>query len=588
MPFTALPAKSNGSSTLSKAEVQDLFDNVAWLSRVSAVRVYSIDLGETIDGTLSVLDWTPGAGWHAEWSVSDGATTSTFTDLTGGLWINVGDVHEGIWIAGVMMAVESDGTGYGSFVSRRLQMRRGDGSTFTEMADIAGLIDPYAKRWSEHLCGLGSFNSSTDRVDVRGQQLPAPATAQDVLRDRRWALRFGSNDATWAVNYVPARPTSSGASGTQVVTWWNNMRSNQYRIERRPSAQRYKAADTAILANTSTQMPLGNSDWSVDPDMAPGVGSTSVIEIQQRGLYLVTAQNTFDLNTGTARGEVFATRDGGNTLAYANIPDPIPTVAHNTTVACQGIAVMNAGSEVELYARASQACDVLAGRQTNVTATLLSSDDGVSTGRQMFAELPAEADWPDFADYSGSYLPLGVMKLVSDLTDRLWHRPAFKASLSEDEIEIEANGGWTDIDCGVVEIDFTDYEDTFGTAVFSNGGLTLPHPGLWLCGAFLQYSPRTAEGQNNGNEGHRGMRLALGKNAAVGMIITKAMNVSTQGWARTLCEPVVINNPGVEVKLQGLVGGPDDDAARFGAVPVLDANLWAVEIGRGVTRSSKP
>jgi hypothetical protein len=240
--------------------------------------------------------------------------------------------------------------------------------------------------------------------------------------------------------------------------------------------------------------------------------------------------------------------------------------------------------------------------------------------------MPDPATWPKIADMSSERCPAGTLRILSDLTDRQWHVPAFKAQLSDDA-EIKMGSGWTNVDVDSIVFDYTDLEGTHGRWLLSGGALVLPWGGIWLVGARLSYSSQSVDGAGIGNQGVRGMRLVLGERQSVGAFIGAAMNAAGHGWTRTLMETVVVNrDEGQEIRLQGLAapsiggvaelqvgaaagtladsGGSDNaadiveladavvtlstlaDASDF-EIPINAAHLWAVELGEGIVRDPR-
>ena len=556
------------------AEVVDLLDNLIWFRTPSSYRLYDTDGGETINSTISNLNWATG---HYEWREGGGGDpdNGTYNSGTGGDYVNIGDVEAGVWINGVMIRINNPGGDYLSFPFRRVQVRRGTGAVWTETTDLAERGDFTNKRTGFHLHGLGVFDATTDRVEVRGQ---TTFGTLDVVRDRRWGLRFGSATVYNSL-YAAARPTSA----TQQQDWYNNVRRNQLRIESRLSAQRYKTgSNQSLTAATEALVTMGETDWSTHASMAPGASFPNLVISQQSGLYFVQAQCThLNYDSGGSFVALAIKRNATSDIVKSFMPECLTTsTAVDTTSHVCDLVSLPADDYISAYATSGTASTVHASRGTHITATMMSSDDGVSSGRQRFAQLPPTAEWPDVAAMSSERLPLGTMRTISDLTDRCWHRPAFKAEMSDDT-DIDSGGGWTDIDLDTPLFDYTSLEATHGVRVFQGGGLVLPWPGLWMVGGRLQISQRSSEGPNVGSQGHRGVRIVTGKNVAAGEVISAAMNASTHSWTRTLAETVVFNADDLEVRLQGLVGGLTDDGA---SVPAVAGHIWAVEVGDGITR----
>jgi hypothetical protein len=573
MAYTALETQVHGSTNLTRAEVVDLFDNLRWFYTPPAYRLYDANAGETITTTLAVLNWANG---HYEWREGGGGdpNNGTYNTGTSGDYVNVGDVAAGVWLNGVMISIEQapDAT----YTFRRVQLRRGTGVAWTELADDTVRADETNRRTSIHIHGVGTFSASTDRVEARGR---SAGGSLDVLTDRRWGVRFGSESAL-GDPYAVARHQSD--QNDELRDTYNAIAANQLRIERRPSGQRYKSdGNQSISANTQTLVTLGSTDWDTDTGMAPVGSFPNLVIAQSTGLFFVSGQVTYDgFNSGTSFASVSILRDATTALTSANAPDQASGVSADATVAVSDLVPLNAGQYVSMYTTTGAASTVQSSRGTQLHATLLSSSSGVSPDRQKFGRMPHPDTWPDLANMSSSQLPVGTLRVASDLTDRMWHRPAFKCSLADD-VEVDANAGWVDIDCDNIVFDYTDLEAEFGYRVFGSGGITLPWAGLWLVGARLELSPTSAEGTNRGANGTRGMRIAVG-DRAVGAVLGRAMNASTHGWARTIAETVVINrDEGQDIKLQGLVTSTTD---AFGAAVATSAHLWAVELGEGITR----
>jgi hypothetical protein len=326
------------------------------------------------------------------------------------------------------------------------------------------------------------------------------------------------------------------------------------------------------------------SDWASDSDM---VATADRIDVQQSGVYFVSGQATMPgFNTGTGFATLALQHIAGAdvvSMASANSPDMLPASSESTTVTACDLVEVAAGRYIRQTILTSADESVEASRGTHLHAHLMSSNSGVSPGRQVFAQMPEPDTWPDVASMSSDHSPAGTMRVLSDLTDRQWHRPAFKASLGDD-VEVDEGSGWVDIDCDIPVFDYTFLEAAHGITVFSNGGLVLPWAGTWLVGARLAFRARSSGGRQIGNEGTRGMRLALGEKRAAGAIVGRAMNAAAHGWTRTLAETVVTNADGTEVKLQAQAA---QSADSFPAAVVTSAQLWAVELGEGITRDPR-
>ena len=576
MAYTLQSTKSNGDN-ISRAEAVTLRTNLEWFRTPPAYRLYDSDGGETLTPTIDTLVWATG---HYEWREGGGGDpdNGTYNTGTAGAYVNVGDVAAGVWINGAMVSVAKTATGVAADSARRIVLRRGDGSTWTEMADTVAENVNEAYRSALHVSGLGNFSTSTDRVEVRGQQSGGVGTTLEVLQDRRWGVRVGSS-STLQDNFAAARPVSD--TNDELTRSWNQLRLNHARIERRPSAQKSKTgSDQAITASTETLVTLGATDWGSDTDMVPIAVFPNLMIAQQTGVYLVHGQITFDgYNDGTGFAIARIKKNASAVIATTNAAG---VNSYETTVAVSDVVELVAGDYISLYAEASANRDVQAGRSTYLTMTLVSSDNGVSPGRQVFDRMPAPATWPNISAMSSDHLPAGTLRVLSDLTDRQWHRPAMKARLT-DPIDVAVNGGWTDVDVDEVILDYTDLESTHGYRLTSGGALMLPWAGIWLVGAIMGYASKSTEGANKGGAGTRGMRLALGKNRAAGATLGRAMNASTHGWTQSMFETVVVNaDAGQEVRLQARI----DNANDFGSIPVQSATLWAVELGEGITRDA--
>jgi len=574
MPFVLPAFKSNGDN-ISRAEIVTLLNNLAWFRTPPAYRLYST--GDfTLPTTLTTIDFSPSGLWHPEWLEGGGGApnTATYHSGTGGEWVNVGDVADGLWLNGLMITTRVTSN---SATQRRFQLRRGTGSVWTILADILIRSDGASRRTAVHIHGVGTFNATTDRVEARGR---SQGTAVDVIADRRWGVRFGDTAGAGTIAYAAARQVSD--TNNELRNAFNRIADNQSRIENRHSAQRYKdGSNQSIPINTVTNVTMSPSDWVSHPSM---VTTANRIDIVHSGLYFVSAQVKLDgfANPGASLGVIAIQRDGTTDVTTANAPGKHPEATDDMTVTVSDLVPLNSGQYIRTNVSVNDTgVTAEASRATQMHATLMSSNVGVSPNRQKFARMPPPAEWPNVAGMSSNHLPVGTLRVISDLTDRQWHRPAFKCSLAED-VEVGDGAGWRDVACDNVVFDYTNLEEEFGYRIFSRGGITLPWAGLWLVGARLTFSARTAEGNNYGASGNRGMRIAYGDGRSVGAIVGRAMNASSHGWTRTIAETVAVNrDEGQEMKLQGLVDGASDD---FGAAVVTSAHLWAVELGEGITR----
>lgn len=586
MPFTALASKANGSSNISRAEVQALFDNIAWLRCPPTYRVRAIvGNGETINSTLATLDLNTGFGDGGvfEWRQGGGGDqpNNTFTILTGGGYVNVGDVQAGVWVNGAMVAYETDPDALASATSeywRRAVLERGDGTTFTQMADVTvqagiGLATP--RRCSLHLVGAGTFSSSTDHVRLRG----AGGMTVDVLEqpqpDRRWGLWIAENAAPVGA-YANARPTST----TQQVVWWNQMRANQYRLQRRPTAHRWKSgSNQAVAAATTAVVTMASSDWATDGALL----TTNSFTATEAGWHDVAGQVTgVNMRSGASFITVTFRVNGATSAVTANASEIGASTGTTSAQVC-GMLKLNAGDVVDMVAQSGIAWSIEASRGTQMWTALASSSAGCAptTGanrRQVFHQMPPPEQIPNFAAYSSDHLPLGVMKIASDLTDRLRHRPVVWLRQTDDQ-EVE-QGKWTDVDCSVIGDDYTGLIAA-GFPVSSNGGFKPPWPSKWVVYGKVQFSTLPSEGGATiGGQGHRGMRFRLNGNHSAGQILTAAMNSNGHSWTKTICEEFVINDTESEIKLQAFISGLNN-AEKSGVV--TNCEIWAREAGDGTT-----
>lgn len=582
MTFTAISSKGVGDN-IARSEVEDLLDNLYWFYRPSTVRVRKVDGTHQVTTTLAAINYLPSGGdWHPEWRYEggDGSTNdTTYTAGTGGLSLKLGDVAEGIWITGAMTSVRNTNDSSSSTHTRRLLLRRSDGTTPTEIAESVISDDNGARRTGFHLFGLAKFTSSFNEVELMGRV--QPSGTDDVIDDRRWALRLGDDtNSAGSVGSNDARHSSDTASELDLV--WNRIRANQEKLERRPSGQLNKTgSNQALSAGTEALVTMGAVDWNTDGGMAT-LTFPNLLIAQRPGWYLVTSQVTFDsYDGGSSHATVSIKKNASSVVASANEAES----SHlNTVVRCADIVHLDASDYVSTYALTGAASNVQASRGTQMTLTLLSSTQNVSPDRQIFARCPKPNTWPDVANMSSDHLPVGTLRIISDILDRLWHRPVIKCSLG-DNVDISADGTWTDIDLDDADIDYTDLVDTHGIEVFGGGGLRLPWAGVWLVGGRARFQARDVDGVLRGNDGYRGLRLALGDNASAGAIVSPAMNAVGHGWTREFVELVVVNrNAGQDIKLQGLVKSPTAD---FQAAVVNAANLWAVELGEDVTRDPR-
>jgi hypothetical protein len=573
--FVTLDGKANTTDTISAAEVQDLLDNITWLRTPASFRLYDTDGGETVTTSLAVMNW---ANAHYEWREGGGGVPDVgYNTGTGGDYIAVDVTDNGIWVTGAMIGMRryinaSDGAVSSGNFWRRVLVQIGSGTTAA--THISGEthqdVITVARRAGFHVTGWVSCTGTQDDVICQAQSGHGPIDVPSGFQpDRRWGLRISDNSTTVSTDYAAARPTSS----TQVVDWWQNMRANQFRLNWKPTAAMYPTgSNQAISAATTTLVIMGGTEWEIDPD----IYSTSTMVAQQAGWYLVSGQvrlSEFDDAAADSFATVSIHKNAVNTGFAASYPEAIGGTVQTFPV--HGMLYLDAGDYVSLYITTGIASTVVANRSTWMAMTLVSSDDGVSSGRQLFGPIP---ELPTFDDYSATYLPLGVMKVISDITDRLWHQPLVWQRLSSPTVVGE---NWTDVECGVLDTDYMDLRG-LGYEPVSGGGFSVPWAGTWLAVARMQFSAESEAGANIGGQGWRGMRLALDGKEAVGSIVCDAMQSDSHTWARCIVEPFVINEgqEGAVIGVQAAAGGTTDDEAAV----VDQCELWVVQVGDGVTR----
>lgn len=579
MSFTTLLTKTTANA-ISVAEMQALFDNVEWWRTRPAIRIYRSDtnnsaVATSTDATLEFNSTSlSGSQWHEEWMSPDTAAATYLQNA--GFYpsgdsnpgsIYAGDVEAGIWLCGASGAFEPNGTG-----TRRIRLRR-DG-TVDVLHQEESFNAPTNRRVSFHQCTLIDLNSSEDQFKCQVWQDSGGSLdiAVNFQPPRFWGLWLAQN-ASYSATYAAARPDSN----TGPATFWTNIRSNQYRIQRRPSASMYRSSSQSISAGVQTKVVFNAEEHDTDG----GQNDTTLghITVAESGWHLIDwGVKCVSLSGGTNTLGATVYRDS---TAIDSQAKPIPDTA---TLATSGqiMSLLTAGQEISVEVSLAVACTVGGDRGTYLRIHNLSSNSGVSPGRQEFGPIPPASEIPTIADLSSPYIGLNTMRLASDLTDRMWHRPVIRLQASEvGSVAVLSNDdGWVDIPVDNLLTDYTDLEGK-GYTVTGGGGFRAPFAGTWLCNARLLFSGQDEDGSNVGDIGYRGARMVRNGGAGTGAVITKSAKIAGTGWLQQWCEPFVLNE-GDTVSIQALTGSMAGDPG----VTVADAQLFVAEIGDGITRDA--
>lgn len=560
--------------------MQSLLDNFAWWRTRPTIRVYRSDTtSQTVANTTNdILEFndtsTVGAQWHEEW-IEPAASASTYL-ANAGLYpsgdsnqgrIYAGDVEPGVWLVGASGAFKPDGTG-----TRRVRLRR-DGTA--DVVHSAEAVDPITgRRCAFHAATLMELDATEDnfRCEVyqdSGGNLDVPVSFQPP---RVWGLWLASDD-TWSTNYASARPGSSDA----VADWWQDVRSNQLRTERRPSASMYRSTAQAISASTQTKVLFNVEDFDNDTNQ---VGTASShISVAEAGWYLVD----WGVNTVSTSG-LSSTMNAYLMVNGSQVARITQAVTDTLTTALTGQVFLELAENdlVTVEVVLSSAFSVGGDRGTYLRTHMLSSASGVSTGRERFGPIPAAAEIPAIADLSSPKIALSTMRLISDLTDRMWHRPVVRLRANEvgSVATLSNDDGWVDLPVTDLLEDYTDLTG-MGYSVTGGGGFRAPFAGTWLLCAYVEMSGQDEDGDNVGATGYRGCRMVQNSGGGTGSIISKSAKSSGTGWLQRWVEPFVLEE-GDTVSVQGITGNMANDPG----VLVTDVQLWAAEIGDGITRDA--
>ncbi len=558
-----------------------MMDNAAvWFRTRPAIRIYREDstnqsVGNSVDRNLKFNDnATAGGQYHEEWIEPSGDAATYLpnsgaygTDVNEGL-VFVGDVEPGIWLVGASGAFEPNGSG-----TRRIRLRR-DGTSDVLHSEEA--VDPITgRRCSFHACTLIDFTGTEDHFKCEVYQNTSPSVSLDIAvkfqPPRFWGLWLADN-ATWATDYANHWPASSDG----LVDWWVGMRSNQLRIQRRPTASMYRSSSQAISSGVQTQIVFNAEEHDTDGNQ----NDTTLghITVAETGWYLVDWGVKCVATSGISNTfSAYLYRNGSTRVATIlnAVPDSLTCALNGQTM-----VALTAGDELSVETILAASYSVGGDRATYLRAHLLSSNSNVAPNRETFGPMPAAADLPTIADLSSDTIPLGLMRLISDLNDRMWHRPVIVLRANEvgSIATLSNDDGWTDLPATEVLTDYTDLQGQ-GYNLVSGGGFRAPWDGTWLACGYVSYTAQDEDGNNVGNTGYRGCRLVQNGGAGTGSIISKSAKTSTAGWLQRWAEPFVLKE-GDTISVQGLVGNMSGDPG----LTVNDVQLFVAEIGDGITR----
>ena len=472
-----------------------------------------------------------------------------------------------MWLVGASGAFEPDGTN-----TRRVRIRRGGTADITH-SELT-LDAPSGRRTAFHVAAQVDLNSTEDHFKCEiyqdsGGTLDIPVRFQPP---RFWALWLAENTAQ-TNDYADTGITS----GIEVHDIWQNIRANQYRVQRRPSASMYRSGTQSISASSQTKIVFNAEEH--DTDSNQNDTSLGHITVAEDGWYLVTwGVATSSLSGSTASLNAYLYRDSSNVgTATQSISDTDTSSLHGVTM-----TFCTAGQELSVEVQSTTGFTVAGNRGTFIRSHLLSSDSGVSANRQLFGPIPPAAEIPTIADMSSDRIPLATLRLASDLTDRMWHRPVIRLRTPEpgNAGNLSNDDGWTGIACNEVLTDYTDLEG-MGYNLTGDGGFRAPFAGTWLVVGYIVYGGTDEDGNNVGSTGYRGCRLVRNGGAGIGSIIRKSAKSASAGWVQWWVEPFVLNE-GDTVSIQGLTGNMSGDPG----VLVTDVQMFIAEIGDGITRDA--
>lgn len=482
MAWNADPAlKTNGVSSITKTQCDaQIVENLKALSRRLSTRATSVAATSVANNTGTTVDFASGT---SEW----GDVLSPPFDK-----LDLQARDPGLWYHGVTGYFEANGTG-----DRRISAERAVGGSDTSRRRT---LASAARKTRLSMASVEEFSAPGDGVTVEAFQTSGGAL--DVTADM-WGLWMGVNDASSGTTALAHTMLDENVGAT---AWWNNWRSNAFRLYRRPSCRLRKTSVQSLADGVFTAVTFGTAEYDT-----ASMNSAHDIEAQYDGFYYATTCLALSAYNGTAdRFIVQFTVNGsghgtGSTSHEVTIGDSYCThedVVYLSAGDLLGVRAFKAdggGGPVSM---------VINTEQTHLGATLVSGDIASSLvpNRQFFLDgLPDLAtDVPalPFGDIDGVNLPRGLANFYTrDVWAHLWNPPVLSVQASTEGNTL-SSGGWTKLD-----LDIGRY-DNWGLLASnkSGGGLRLPMDGVWLAVAAVQL----AGNDGSGSDGDRGLRIKHG------------------------------------------------------------------------------
>ena len=523
--------KTNGVSNISKSDCDnEIVENLKYLARRDSVRASSVGTTSVSSGTATRVDFASGS---ADWDVGLGTYFSSSTDS-----LDFQSGNEGVWYHGATGYFEANSTG-----DRRISVERKAAGSATDTSRRR-TITSAERKTRLSMASVDKFDVAGDGIEV--EALQTSGSALDVSADF-WGMWIGVTDngsSTGALSHTVLD------EDTNPTDWWNNWRSNAFRLYRRPACRLRKTSAQSISDATFTAATFGTSQYDT-----AGMGSTDDIEIQYDGYYYVSTCLGLDNYNGT--NDRFLVQFTVNGSGFGTISTSHEVGAGDSYCTHEDIINLDAGDLVGVRvfkATTGGTTALVVDTQCHLSATLVSGDlaSSLAPGRQFFYDgLPHLTDdipTLPFQDIDGDFLPRGLANFFTrDVWAHLWNPPVMGVQASTGGNTL-SSGGWTQID---LEVTRYDNWGVIGTNK-SGGGLTLPMDGVYLVVGSAQLDGN----DDSGTDGDRGLRIKHGSDN-VAPVRRDSATVASHYWGQAVSS-LINGTAGDVVSLEGLSSAADE------------------------------
>lgn len=587
MTYQTLSSKTAGVDDIDSADLADIETNLAHFLLRPALRIVQDFAagGQFSDGAFSSVEYDIASNgteeWHEEW-LDPEPSTDWFPNAggdgteTNDSRIHVGDVATGFWFVGGSFRVEKDSGG-----NKREGRIYRNGSTQLAGAHQLPSADHAA---NFHLSAVFDFTTNgyfeLQAWQDSGGVLDAPYNYRPPMW---WALYLGTN-SNWGVGYSGNRATST----SQPVGWWNQMRINMERLNARPTARIRESNGQTISTGTWTRVLFDTLSDENDSDLV--TSPAYPIRIQETGYYLVqygleyASFDTASTDGALARVYVDGVDQGADTQANSTY---VNSASANDDVQLSNSLLMylEAGEDVDVYTWQNSGSnkDLTGSTGCFLSVSLLAfSRTALDSDRQDFSHTGLPDTLPEYASTSGGKFTLGLANAYSDILDFIACPFLLKLKLKKADGAYSPHAQWFRQPLTNVVLDPHSYADDDAIAqgvITSDGGIKVPYGGLYMVIAHVTFDEEDAEGDNNQDDGRRGIRITLnGEHVAV----CRDTRGSSSGasWGMGIAEPHVAQ-AGDVFHVETWANNETDGTAQI--VEVVD--LSVVWVGRGLTRT---